>query len=239
MDNALQKDRESVSSMFNNIASKYDFLNHLLSLGIDKIWRRKLLNFVKVHNPEKVLDLACGTGDMTIALYKSGFEVVGADIAEKMLDVARFKSSRISSGNTPPPVFILASADSIPMSDNSFDSVTITFGIRNFEDRKSSLKEIIRVLRKGGYLSILEFATPRNCVWRGLFNLYFLKILPLIGRFISKDMKAYTYLPESVKSFPQYGDLCKEITDEGFTDVHYKSLTGGVAVLYTARKGVK
>ena len=239
MDNALQKDRASVSSMFNNIASKYDLLNHLLSLGIDKIWRRKLLKFVKANNPKKILDLACGTGDMTIALYKSGFEVIGADIAEKMLEIARVKSIKIHNGNTPPPVYILASADSIPFPDNSFDSVTITFGIRNFENRKSSLQEIIRVLKNGGYLSILEFALPKNRLWRGLFNFYFLNILPLIGRLISKDMKAYTYLPESVKSFPQYGDLCKEIIEEGFSEVKYTSLTGGVAVLYTARKAVK
>jgi demethylmenaquinone methyltransferase/2-methoxy-6-polyprenyl-1,4-benzoquinol methylase len=225
--------------MFNNIASKYDLLNHLLSLGIDKIWRRKLLKFVKANNPKKVLDLACGTGDMTIALYRSGVEVIGADIAEKMLDIARVKSDRIYSGSTPPPVYILASADSIPMPDECFDSVTITFGIRNFENRKSSLQEILRVLKKGGCLAILEFATPKNRLWRGLFNFYFLNILPLVGRLISKDMKAYTYLPESVKSFPQYGDLCKEITDEGFSEVQYTSFTGGVAVLYTARKVVK
>jgi len=239
MDNALQKDRASVSSMFNNIAGKYDLLNHLLSLGIDKIWRRKLLKFVKANNPKKILDLACGTGDMTIALYKSGFEVIGADIAEKMLEIARVKSNRIRSGSIPSPVYILASADSIPFPDNSFDSVTITFGIRNFENRKSSLQEIIRVLKNGGYLSILEFALPKNKLWRGLFNFYFLNILPLVGRLISKDMKAYTYLPESVKSFPQYGDLCNEISAEGFTEVQYKSLTGGVAVLYTARKAVQ
>ncbi len=236
MDNALQKDRESVSSMFNNIASKYDLLNHLLSLGIDKIWRRKLLKFVKANNPEKVLDLACGTGDMTIALSRAGFEVIGADIAEKMLDVARAKSKRINYKSITPPVYILASADSIPMPDDSFDSVTITFGIRNFENRKSSLQEILRVLKKGGHLAILEFATPKNRVWRLLFNFYFLNILPLIGRIISRDMKAYSYLPESVRQFPQYSDLCKEISDEGFSEVQYSSLTGGVAVLYTAKK---
>lgn len=238
MSNALQKDRESVSSMFNNIASKYDLLNHLLSFGIDKIWRRKLLKFVKAGNPEKVLDLACGTGDMTIAIYKSGFEVIGIDIAEKMLEIAKGKSNRIRSGSTPPPAYILASADSIPFSDNSFDSVTITFGIRNFENRISSLQEIMRVLKNGGYLSILEFAMPKNRLWHGLFNFYFLNILPFVGKLISKDIKAYTYLPVSVKSFPQYGDLCNEIKNEGFTEVKFKSLTGGVAVLYTARKAV-
>ncbi|MEN6617960.1 MAG: bifunctional demethylmenaquinone methyltransferase/2-methoxy-6-polyprenyl-1,4-benzoquinol methylase UbiE [Rikenellaceae bacterium] len=236
MDEALQRDSAVISSMFNSIAGKYDLLNHLLSLGIDRGWRRKLVKFVKSKSSGRVLDLACGTGDLTIALYKAGFEVVGADIADKMLDVAKAKSSRLVSGKTLPPVYLLASAEMIPLPDRSFDSVTIAFGIRNFENRGQSLLEIMRILNYDGFLSILEFATPKNILWRGLFNLYFLNILPLIGRLISKNVNAYNYLPNSVKSFPQYEEFCKELLEIGYTQVKYRSLTGGVAVLYTAKK---
>lgn len=236
MDKILNKDRASISSMFNSIAGKYDFLNHLLSLGIDRGWRRKLVKFVKSKNPAKVLDLACGTGDLTISLYKAGLEVVGVDIADKMLGIARAKNSSLKGINVPKPIYKLASADMIPKPDSSFDAVTIAFGIRNFENRSQSLHEIKRVLNDNGYLAILEFATPRNIVWRGMFNIYFLYILPLIGRIISKDSNAYSYLPESVKSFPQYQGFCNELLEIGFTDIQYRSFTGGVAVLYTAKK---
>jgi len=255
-DNIPGKDRAAISSMFNSIAEKYDFLNHILSLGIDRGWRRKLVKFVKLNSSPyntgnasvlsnaKVLDLACGTGDLTIALYKAGLEVVGVDIAEKMLDIAKAKNTRLpakkaqkeNSLNIPKPEYILASADSIPLPDNSFNAVTIAFGIRNFENRSNSLQDIKRVLTAGGYLAIIEFATPKNAIWRNMFNLYFLNILPLIGKMISKDSNAYSYLPESVKSFPQYEVFCKEMVDIGFTDVNYRPLTGGVTVLYTAKK---
>lgn len=231
----LQKDRASISSMFNNIAGKYDLLNHLLSFGVDRGWRRKLVKFVKSKHPKKVLDLACGTGDLTIALYKAGLEVVGIDIAEKMLDVAKAKNSKFASGEMAQPEYLLASAEKIPLPDKSVDAVTIAFGIRNFENRSGSLQDIKRVLNSNGYLAILEFATPKNIIWKGMFSIYFLNILPFIGRLISKDANAYSYLPESVKSFPQYDEFCKELLEIGFIDVKYISLTGGVAVLYTAK----
>jgi demethylmenaquinone methyltransferase / 2-methoxy-6-polyprenyl-1,4-benzoquinol methylase len=236
MDKMLSKDRASISSMFNSIAGKYDFLNHFLSLGIDRGWRRKLVKFIKSKSPAKVLDLACGTGDLTISLYKAGLEVIGVDIADKMLGMARAKNSSLKGSKVPKPIYTLASADLIPQPDGSFDAVTIAFGIRNFENRSQSLNEIKRILNDNGSLAILEFATPRNILWRSMFNLYFKNILPLIGRMISKDSNAYSYLPESVKSFPQYQGFCNELSDQGFTNVQYRSLTGGVAVLYTAKK---
>lgn len=236
MDKVLRKDKDAISSMFNSIAGKYDFLNHFLSLGIDKGWRNKLVKFVKSKKSVKVLDLACGTGDLTIALHRAGIEVVGMDIAEKMLEVAKVKNSKLDSSNIPAPEYLLASADLIPMPDNSFDAVTIAFGIRNFENRKKSLHEIRRVLSNEGYLCILEFASPKNLLWRGVFNLYFLNLLPLIGRLVSKDANAYSYLPDSVRSFPQYEEFCKELLEIGYSDIKFRSLTGGVAVLYTAKK---
>jgi demethylmenaquinone methyltransferase/2-methoxy-6-polyprenyl-1,4-benzoquinol methylase len=227
--------------MFNNIAGKYDLLNHLLSMGIDKGWRRKLIKYIQSGNPQKVLDLACGTGDLTISLYKAGVEVIGVDIAEKMLDIAKIKTSKlnkkiVSKTSVPYPEYKLASAENIPLMENSVDAVTIAFGIRNFEDRSKSLSEIMRVLNDSGYLAILEFATPKNILWRGLFSFYFHYILPIIGSIISKDYKAYNYLPASVASFPQYEVFCQELQNSGFKEVQYQSLTGGVAVLYTARK---
>ncbi len=236
MDKTLNKDHKAISSMFNSIAGKYDLLNHLLSLGIDKGWRRKQVRFVKSENPGKVLDLACGTGDLTISLYKAGLKALGVDIAEGMLEIAKEKSRKISAEDPLKPEYILAPAELIPLPDNSVDSVTIAFGIRNFQNRPQSFKEINRVLSPNGTLAILEFATPRNILWRGMFNIYFLYILPLIGRIISKDANAYTYLPESVMKFPQYEQFCSELSEGGFTDVRYRSLTGGVALLYTARK---
>ncbi|MFA6335361.1 MAG: bifunctional demethylmenaquinone methyltransferase/2-methoxy-6-polyprenyl-1,4-benzoquinol methylase UbiE [Bacteroidales bacterium] len=236
MDKILNKDRAVISSMFNSIAGKYDLLNHLLSLGIDKIWRRKLVKFVKSKRPGIVLDLACGTGDLTIALYKAGLKVIGMDIAEGMIDVAKAKCSNFPAEDKLKPEYLLAPAELIPLEDKSVDAVTIAFGIRNFENRNQSFKEIKRVLKSNGYLAILEFATPKNLLWKGMFNIYFFYILPLIGKIISKDSSAYSYLPESVMSFPKYDQFCKELVESGFTDVRYKSLTGGVALLYTARR---
>lgn len=239
MANTLRKDRASISAMFNNIAHSYDLLNHLLSFGVDKYWRGVLVKKLMHRRPTTVLDIACGTGDLTIALFKKGVNVTGLDIATGMIDIARKKSDRCfekNAGVATRPVYISGSADSIPITDKSFDAVTIGFGIRNFENRGESLLEINRVLKSGGSLAILEFATPRNKMWRAIFNLYFLKILPAIGRLISGDKNAYSYLPQSVESFPQYGEFAAELEHFGFKDVEYRSLTGGIAILYFAVK---
>lgn len=228
----LNKESEKISAMFNSIAGSYDFLNHLLSFGIDRRWRALLVKKLIKKKPVKVLDIACGTGDLTIALAKQKIEVTGLDFAAKMVEIAKQKSSKI----TPTPSYIIASAHSIPFPDNLFDAVTIGFGIRNFEKRGESLLEINRVLKKGGMLAILEFATPKNRIWRWLFNIYFLKLLPVIGRLISKDKNAYNYLPKSVGTFPQYGEFTSELQHINFTDVDFKPLTGGVVIMYTAYK---
>ena len=236
----INKEREKISAMFNNIAGSYDLLNHLLSFGIDKRWRKKLIGRVLLKNPKSVLDIACGTGDLTLALFKKGVQVTGLDIAQKMMDVAKNKialyirNKKIMS--QPEPSFVCASAESIPFDNSTFDAVTIGFGIRNFENRGESLLEIKRVLKKGGTLAILEFATPKNKIWRWLFNLYFLKILPFIGKIISKDSQAYSYLPQSVSTFPQYEEFASELEHFGYINIDYIPLTGGVAILYVAQK---
>ena len=171
----INKEREKISTMFNNIAGSYDLLNHLLSFGIDKRWRKKLVGRVLLKNPKTVLDIACGTGDLTLALFKKGIDVTGLDIAEKMMDVAKDKFTshirKTKEKTQPEPCFVCASAESIPFKDSTFDAVTIGFGIRNFENRGESLLEISRVLKRVGTLAILEFATPKNHLWRWLFNL--------------------------------------------------------------------
>lgn len=246
----VNKERKVIAGMFNNIASSYDFINHILSFGIDKIWRYRLVCKILKNTPKNALDIACGTGDISIALMKKGLDVTGLDIAQEMLEIAKQKSKKKynkllnrekkrKSLKIEPIKYILASADSIPFPSNNFDLVTIGFGIRNFENRKQSLTEIKRVLKIGGELAILEFATPRNPIWRALYNFYFLTILPFLGRVISKDKDAYNYLPSSVNTFPQYNEFKKEIEESGFSDVEFYSLTGGVAILYIAKNIIK
>lgn len=236
MSHHISKERSRISAMFNGIAASYDFLNHLLSLGIDKYWRRVLIREIKAKDPEKALDIATGTGDIAISLYKAGISVTGADIAEKMVDIAREKCNKLVESTTPIPVFHIASADDLPYESQSFQLVTIGFGIRNFENREGALQEIYRVLTPGGELAILEFAEPENRIWRGLYRFYFHNILPILGRLISKDMEAYAYLPESVNEFPKYKNFCNELENAGFKNAKYRSLTGGITLLYTAVK---
>lgn len=247
--------------MFNGIAGNYDFLNHLLSFNIDKYWRSRMVNFLlelpgnQTHS-YKVLDIACGTGDSSIALYKKGMTVTGIDIAQKMMDIAIAKNKKLEQGQkqgkcnmaereqsekekvsgVPLPEYKLASAEEIPFPDNSFDAVTISFGIRNFNHRPQCLEEIYRVIKPGGAIAVLEFAKPKNSIIRFVYNTYFNNILPFIGDMVSKDKGAYKYLAESVEQFPKYEAFCNEITNAGFKETDYHKYTFGVAVLYTAKK---
>jgi demethylmenaquinone methyltransferase/2-methoxy-6-polyprenyl-1,4-benzoquinol methylase len=229
----LNKSRETISSMFDSIAPVYDRLNHLLSFGIDRSWRRRLVravsSFCALRGGEvKVLDMACGTGDVSIALRRKGLDVVGADISENMLALARKKAPGID--------FRYGDASELPFADRSFDAVTIAFGIRNFDKRAQCIRELHRVLKDGGMLAIAEFSIPRNRLWRGIYTLYFKNILPAVGRLVSKQAYAYSYLPESSFDFPAPEKFRAELSEGGFRAVTARSMTGGVSYLYIGRK---
>jgi demethylmenaquinone methyltransferase/2-methoxy-6-polyprenyl-1,4-benzoquinol methylase len=233
MTERLDKDEKKISGMFDSIASKYDRMNHGMSLGIDRLWRRRFVRRLAKKLPEKaaVLDLACGTGDLTKALSDRGYHVTGLDISSEMMAIGREKCRYLS----PKPNFVLGSAEQIPFPDDTFDAVTIAFGLRNFDHRARCLAEIRRVLKPGGQLAVLEFAVPRNRHWNKIYLFYFKNILPLIGRLVG-SADAYGYLVDSVLAFPRYEALCDEFRRAGFLFPRYKPYTGGIACGYFASR---
>ena len=228
--------KEQVARMFDNISGKYDFLNHFLSLGIDKGWRKKAIKKLSPLKPQIVLDVATGTGDFAIQANASlkPSSIIGIDISEGMLEVGRKKIQSRKLSN----VITLQQGDSenIPFGENKFDAVTVAFGVRNFENLRKGLQEIARVIRPGGMLVVLEFSHPSKFPFKQLYNTYFKFILPKIGRLVSRDKAAYTYLPESVEAFPDGADFVRILEEVGFNNVTCQSLTFGISSIYTARK---
>ena len=226
-------DKNFVRSMFNNIAPTYDKLNHILSLNIDKIWRKKAVKRIckNLKNSEaRVLDVACGTADSSIALAKAGIPfVTGVDISEGMIKVGEEKIKSLNLNNINLKV---EDCENLSFNDNSFDSAFIAFGIRNFEDKKKGLNELRRVLKDNGHLLILELSVPQNKILLSLYKLYFLHILPFIGKKISGDSKAYTYLPNSVMNFPKPKEFMATMEECGFKNVRQKALTFGLCRIY-------
>ena len=229
MEKKLDKNEKKISGMFDSIASKYDRMNHGMSLGIDRLWRwRFVRRLTKQLAPGAVvLDLACGTGDLTKALSDKGYHVIGLDISAEMMAIGREKCRYLS----PKPNFVHGSAEQIPFPDASFDAVTIAFGLRNFDHRAQCLAEIRRVLKPGGRLAVLEFAVPRNRHWQKIYLFYFRHVLPLIGR-LAGSADAYGYLVDSVLAFPRYESLCDEFRATGFLFPHYRPYSGGIACGY-------
>ena len=227
--------KEQVAEMFNNISTKYDFLNHFLSLGIDRVWRRKAINHLMDLQPKSILDVATGTGDFAIqALKLNPDKIIGIDISEGMLKVGLEKIKKKGLENK----VELHSGDSenMPFEDNKFDAVIVAYGVRNFENLEKGLSEMYRVLRSGGKMVVLEFSKPVLFPFKQLYNFYFQFVLPKIGKTVSKDNVAYTYLPESVKAFPDGDEFINKLQNVGFKQVVCNPVTFGISSIYIAKK---
>lgn len=227
--------KETVRRMFDDISGKYDFLNHFFSFGIDHLWRKKLVRLLAPSKPLSILDVACGTGDLALSLARlRPHRIVGIDISEKMLEIGRQKISR--KGQEPVIRLQQGDAEHIPFPDNTFDAVTVAFGVRNFDDLGLGLSEMRRVLRPGGCMLILEFSHPTAFPMKQLYGFYSHAIIPAVGRLISGSSTAYTYLPQSVDAFPSGTDFLKILDQRGLARVNQISLTGGIASVYTGEK---
>jgi demethylmenaquinone methyltransferase/2-methoxy-6-polyprenyl-1,4-benzoquinol methylase len=222
--------------MFNAISPKYDALNRILSAGIDQSWRRKTLREIRATGALKLLDVATGTADLALALAKGipGSKVVGVDISSGMLEVGR---SKVRANDLEGRVRLdLGDGEQLPYEESSFGAVTVAFGVRNFENLEQGLRDMRRVLEPGGTLAVLEFSQPTAWPLRSLYLFYFKNILPRIGRMVSKDASAYTYLPNSVQAFPYGEAFAAKLREAGFQSVRVRPLTFGIASLYLAIK---
>lgn len=228
---------EKIRTLFNSIAKDYDKLNHILSLGVDRTWRKRAIKYIAENKPQQILDIACGTGDFSLEIAHRTHPdtmITGLDLSEGMLEVMDCKvaeaglSERIHTQQ--------GNSEAMDFEDNSFDSVTIAFGIRNFENRETALIEILRILKPGGRLVILELSVPSNPGLRWCYNLYFTKILPRIGGAVSGDKAAYRYLPASVIQFPRKEEWMATMRSCGYGKVTHKSFTFGICRMYTGEK---
>ncbi len=225
-----------IKGMFDGIACKYDLLNHLLSFGIDRYWRRRASKIVKSYNPKELLDIATGTADLAIetARVLKNSQITGVDISSSMLKIGRQKVDNLNLSHK--IKLLLACAEALPFSDNSIDAVTIGFGIRNFKNISAGLAECHRILKKGGVLCVLEFSEPQHALIKNSYNFYFSKIIPRVGGRISQNNFAYNYLRDSVAEFPSGLDFVKILMQAGFKDAQFEPLSFGIATVYTALK---
>ena len=235
--NEEQTKKEQVEQMFDNIAPNYDRLNHILSLNIDRMWRRRVMRIVRRSKANKIMDIATGTGDLAIAMAKrmERAEILGIDLSEEMLAVARSKVNRL--GLERRITLLKGDAESLTMvADGVMDVATVAFGVRNFENLEGGLAEIYRTLKAGGKLVVLEFSIPRNRLVRWVYAQYSHRLIPRIGALISKDREAYTYLPESVDEFPSPERFTDMLLGVGFKEVRRRSQSFGIAHIYEAVK---
>ena len=229
--------KEKVQEMFDHIAPTYDKLNHLMSMNVDRAWRRRALKEIVDGTAQRILDVACGTGDSTIAIAKAaakGSEVVGVDISEGMMALVEGKAEKAGVGDC--IRLEVADGEALPYADGTFDRVACAFGIRNFEHKEKGLAEFLRVLRPGGKAVVLELSVPRNQVVRWVYDLYFTRILPRIGGAVSGDRAAYSYLPASVHNFPSPKEFCRMMEDAGFREVSVRTFTGGLCRLFVGKR---
>lgn len=233
--NTDKSKKEEVAQMFNNISARYDFLNHFLSLGIDHIWRRKAVNKLKDIQPKRILDLATGTGDFAIALLKlNPAQIIGMDISSGMLEVGKnkMKAKQVSHIID----MQLGDSENMPFEDGYFDAITVGFGVRNYENLEKGLTEMLRVTRSGGKIVILEFSKPKRFPIKQAFAFYSRFIIPFFGKRISKDEKAYAYLPESVAAFPEGKAFTDILNKLGYKQVDSTLVSGGIATIYSGVK---
>ncbi len=227
--------KKQVADMFNSIARKYDFLNHFLSLGIDIFWRKKAIKMLQSFQPKQLLDIATGTGDFAIEAMKLHPEkIIGIDISEGMLEVGRKKMKQ--KGYDKIIDMQIGDSENLSFEDNKFDAVIVAFGVRNFENLEKGLQEMKRVIRKGGKVVILEFSKPTAFPIKQLYHFYFRLVLPKVGKIISKDSTAYTYLPASVSEFPSGNEFLKILKKVGYKNTKCKSLTLGISSIYVGEK---
>ena len=233
--NSEKSKKEEVAEMFNNISANYDFLNHFLSLGIDHLWRKKAIKELKNLQVKKVIDIATGTGDFALASLKlNPDEVIGVDISSGMLEMGSKKMKKKGVDKT--IKLILGDSENLPFEDDYFDALTVGFGVRNFENLEKGLSEMLRVIRPGGKAVILEFSKPKKFPVKQVFSFYSKYFIPFFGKRISKDTKAYAYLPESVAAFPEgkeFQDILKKLN---YRNVESIILSGGIATIYTGIK---
>ena len=229
--------KEKIREMFDNIAPSYDRLNHVLSMNVDKLWRRHALQEIVDGTPQRILDVACGTGDSTISIAKAAAEgstVTGADISEGMMALVKGKAEKAGVGAR--ISLQVADGENLPYEDGAFDRVTCAFGIRNFEHKEKGLAEFHRVLAEGGKAVILELSVPQNRLVRWAYDLYFLHILPGIGGAVSGNRAAYKYLPASVHNFPSPSDFCGMMTEAGFRNVRCRTFSLGLCRMFVGER---
>jgi len=228
--------KTQVAEMFNSIAGRYDFLNRFLSGGIDIIWRKKAIKELKAIRPKIMLDVATGTGDFAVAANKilHPDKIIGIDISEGMLDIGRKKIQKLHLDNK---IELLAGdSETINFSNSSFDAITVAFGVRNFEDLEKGLKEMQRVLRPGGKISILECTMPKNVLVKSFYNFYMFSMVPAFGKIFARNKKAYLYLNNSVQAFPDREFFLEIMKRAGFTQTYYKPLSLGICCIYCGSK---
>ena len=227
---------EQVREMFDSIAPAYDFMNRAMTFGIDRLWRRRAVKMLRDVAHDEILDVATGTGDLALLLARRLHpkSVTGIDLSEQMLDIARKKNAK---ANVEADIkFYAADCLALPMADESFDCVTVAYGVRNFEHLKDGYREMLRVLRPGGTLCVIELSTPTSAVVRPLYKFYTRRIIPFVGRLVSKDVRAYSYLPESIAAVPQRDEMTALMLESGFETATFRSLTFGTCTIYLGKK---
>ena len=234
--NNEERKGSQIKRMFDSIAGTYDQLNHTLSFGIDKIWRKKGIAFLRPFAPKTILDIATGTGDLAISMYKElkPTHIIGADISVGMMEVGKGKVEQ--AGFSDAISFEQQDCTALTYEDNSFDAVTAAFGVRNFENIEQGIAEMYRVLKPGGHLMILELSTPEHFPMKQLYRIYSRIVIPFIGRMFSKENVAYNYLPASIKVVPQGKIMTNLITQQGFKEANVRTFTFGICSLYTGSK---